>query len=139
MKWIGLLVLAAMGLSAASARETSPAPGLLIEGGTLVNVRRGEAIQNGAVLVQGERIIQVGARDTLQVPNDVQVIDARGKWILPGFIDMHVHLRDLDLLPLGLFLANGVTTVRDAGDSVLLVRLSELELSAGGRGGARLL
>src|SRR5262249_9311481 len=90
-------------MSQASAKATA------IVGGTLLDIHTGKEIKNTVVIIRGERIAEVGTADTLTPPNDAQVVDARGKWILPGLIDMHAHLwgwEDSQLVPLGLFLAN---------------------------------
>jgi imidazolonepropionase-like amidohydrolase len=70
------------------------------------------------VLVRDGVIAEIGNVDAVTVPNDARVIYGRGRWLLPGLIDMHVHIRPLDLPR---YLENGITTVRDlAGlDSVL--------------------
>ena len=44
------------------------------------------------MLVEGNRIVAVGSRDELTVPDGAEVVDARGMTILPGLIDAHVHL-----------------------------------------------
>ena len=44
------------------------------------------------VLIEHGKIVRVGAR--LAAPQDAMDIDAAGKWVCPGFIDMHVHLRE---------------------------------------------
>src|SRR5262249_50030969 len=107
-----------------------------IVGATLVNVRNGKKVENSIVLFRGERIVDVGVAAKLQTPSDARVVDARGKWLIPGLIDMHVHLwssDDSQLLPLGLFMAGGITTIRETGDSVLIMRLTKDELSSGKR------
>ena len=63
----------------------------LIEGGTIINA---DTITTGDVLVEGERIVQIGV--DLDVVAD-KVIDARGKWVIPGGIDPHTHME----LPFG--------------------------------------
>lgn len=74
------------------------------------------------VLIQGERII--GAGPHLTIPKRARIIDAKGKTILPGLIDMHGHLfasfggtvqNVFDAYP-ALYLAGGVTTVRSPAD-----------------------
>jgi hypothetical protein len=86
----------------------------VIRGATVLTGTMGEPIDNGAIVVEGSEIRSVGATDTVLVPDDALVIDAAGKYIIPGLADMHVHLEYFDdpgyLL---LFLANGVTTVRN--------------------------
>ncbi len=121
-----------------SMTSQAPATSTAIVGGTLVDVHNGEEIENSVVIIRGERVAKVGVVDKLEIPNDARVVDAHGKWILPGLIDMHVHLWDSDLLPLGLFLANGITTIRDPGYSVLVMRLTREEITSGKRIGPRL-
>jgi imidazolonepropionase-like amidohydrolase len=70
------------------------------------------------VVVRGNKIVSAGPASTIKVPANASIIDARGKYLIPGLWDMHVHTtiiggRDL----LALYPANGVTGVRDmAGD-----------------------
>ena len=67
------------------------------------------------VIVVGERIAAVGKTGRTKVPHGAAVIDARGKYLIPGLWDMHVHLGDDDFdrdHNLSLFVANGVTGVR---------------------------
>ena len=65
---------------------------LLIAGGTVVDPIAGRAAA-GDVLVEGERIAATGAPGTLD-GGDAPVLDARGLLVLPGLVDMHVHLRE---------------------------------------------
>jgi imidazolonepropionase-like amidohydrolase len=87
--------------------------------------------------VTGDRVLCAGAAGECQVPQGAKVIDARGQYLIPGLIDSHVHLLfitngsageelGLDLRDL---LAQGVTTVRDMGNSpsALLSRVAGLD------------
>src|SRR5207247_7888817 len=65
---------------------------LLITGGTVVDPVAGRAAA-GDVLLDGERIVATGAPGTLAA-GDAAVLDARGLLVLPGLVDMHVHLRE---------------------------------------------
>jgi cytosine/adenosine deaminase-related metal-dependent hydrolase len=78
------------------------------------------------VLVEGNRILSVTPAQA-EVPAGVEVIDARGKTLLPGLWDMHAHVADNDGL---LNLAAGVTTVRDlANDNdELAARIARIEM-----------
>lgn len=74
------------------------------------------------VLIARGRIVRVGPSTKIKVPKTVRTIDASGKFLLPGFWDMHVHLAGINADPswskqvlLRLLLANGVTGVRDMG------------------------
>jgi cytosine/adenosine deaminase-related metal-dependent hydrolase len=90
-----------------------PAAGLAITNARLFDPERRAVVPGATVVVVGDRITAVGGATT-PVPAGAQVIDARGRTLLPGFWDMHVHLRDVDGV---LELAAGVTTVRDLGNN----------------------
>jgi len=70
------------------------------------------------VVVRGNRIVAVGLASATRVPPDARVVDGRGKYLVPGLWDMHVHT----VVPggrevLALYVTNGVLGVRDlAGD-----------------------
>jgi imidazolonepropionase-like amidohydrolase len=62
-----------------------------IVGGYVVPVD-GDPIDGGTVLIEDGRIVAVGTEADVDVPEDAELIDASGSWVLPGFIDAHVHL-----------------------------------------------
>ena len=73
------------------------------------------------VIVAGQRIVSIAKSAAAKIPADAQVIDSRGKYLIPGLWDMHVHQifgdwipDDEKITPL-LFVANGITGVRDMG------------------------
>jgi len=77
-------------------------------------------IENQAVLVEGAKITAIDGSDALRIPEGAQLIDGDGAYLVPGLADMHMHTRqdweDREAWPghpLSLYLANGVTTVRD--------------------------
>ena len=93
------------------------AQNMLIQGGTLVDGTGKSPLQNADILVEGGIIRRVWSGDGVvqNLPPDTRVVDARGKFIIPGLIDSHVHYRDY----MGeLFLAFGVTTVFDLGNPI---------------------
>ena len=59
--------------------------------GTLVDPATSRIIQNATVVIDGERIAAAGDAKTISAPKDARVIDCTGKFILPGYIDTHVH------------------------------------------------
>lgn len=93
---------------------------LVIEGGTVFD-GTGRVRPNSSILVRGDRIESIASSGELSVPAGAQRIDARGKFVMPGMIDVHFHFnvrsdpRVSPSLPL-LFLANGVTTLREIGN-----------------------
>jgi Amidohydrolase family len=113
---------------------------LAIVGGTLVDVRTGDELRDTTVLVCGNRIAKVDVASNVEIPKNAHIIEARSKWVLPGLIDMHSHVADVDIatLPLQLYLANGVTTIRDPGGHITAARLARDEIATGKRIGPRL-
>ncbi len=75
-----------------------------------------ERILDGqTVLIRSDRIAAMGPVASITVPPGATVIDGSGKYLMPGLVDMHVHILAPDELPL--FLASGVTSVRNMGGS----------------------
>jgi imidazolonepropionase-like amidohydrolase len=71
-----------------------PAPITVINGATIIHPSRSgdAAVEPGAtIVIAGDRIQLAGAGITLELPQGAKVIDARGKWVIPGLIDSHVH------------------------------------------------
>lgn len=114
------------------------APAVVIQGGTLIDVHTGHQVTDSLIVVEGDRIKQVGRVPDVAVPQGAQVIDARGKWIIPGLMDMHAHISVAKDLPLELYPANGVTTILDPGGDLTLQRLAREEIETGRRLGPRL-
>jgi imidazolonepropionase-like amidohydrolase len=94
----------------------SRAANIALVGGTLVNGTGKPAIADAVVLVKDGRIVKAGSSSEVQVPKNAQLIDARGKTILPGLWDMHAHFEQVEWGPI--YLAAGVTTVRDCGNEL---------------------
>jgi imidazolonepropionase-like amidohydrolase len=59
--------------------------------GTLINPGTSRIVQNATVVTDGARVAAVGDAKTISTPKDARVIDCKGKFILPGYIDTHVH------------------------------------------------
>src|SRR5579872_5866555 len=97
---------------------------LALTGGTLIDVRTGTQHPNTTLLIDAERLAAVG---TSEIPGDAQTLDVSGKWLLPGLVDMHAHTTGehnaLKEKLHHLYLAYGVTTVRDTGGNLTLLRL----------------
>jgi len=75
-----------------STYEPYPASTTVIRGATVLT-GTGERIDNGSVLIENGKIAGVGGAD-LAAPDGAVVIDAKGKWVTPGVIDIHSHLGD---------------------------------------------
>ncbi len=119
----------------ASAQDRSPKPTLALVGGQVIDGYEGAPIQDGVVLIAGERIVALGPKSEVTVPPGTTIIDTEGMSVLPGLMDMHVHLMILghadyehwdktyigrfrdEIMPIAAkqLLMSGVTTVRDLG------------------------
>ncbi|MEM6455889.1 MAG: amidohydrolase family protein [Acidobacteriota bacterium] len=106
----------------------APAPppdgALAIVGATVVDVVAGALRDDQTVIVEAGRIAQVGPRATTAVPGGAVTLDGRGRFVMPGLWDMHVHLATAmaPQMTLPLFVANGVTSVREMGDGPSVAR-----------------
>jgi len=78
--------------AALAGAQPALAPTLALVGGRVIDGYEGRPIDDGVVLIAGERIIAVGRRADIPVPPGTPTIDTRGMSILPGLADMHVHL-----------------------------------------------
>ncbi len=99
--------------------------GVLIDNVRLVSMVPGapEVEDARAVLVMGDRIVEVGAAGALPAPKGVRVVDGAGRTLIPGLIDAHIHLNDE--AELAAYLAHGVTGVRNMSGYPFHLRLSE--------------
>jgi len=77
---------------------------------TVIDATGAPAKSDMTVTIANGRISQIGKTSESHLPHDVEVIDATGKFLIPGLWDMHTHWGETDYLPL--FLANGVTGLR---------------------------
>jgi imidazolonepropionase-like amidohydrolase len=75
-----------------------------------------------SVLVEDGRIAKIARSRSLKAPADAVVIEGRGRILMPGLVDMHVHL--WDQAALGAYLAHGITTVRNASGMPFHLRLA---------------
>ncbi|MFL6858562.1 MAG: amidohydrolase family protein [Allosphingosinicella sp.] len=118
-----LVALAALVGGAGAVAARSPAAGstTAIEHVSVVGIGGSRPISDATVLVVGQRIAWVGPTARAHLPRSARRIDARGKFLIPGLWDMHVHIFNNGSHPgtdnharyFPLFIANGVTGVRD--------------------------
>lgn len=99
----------------------------------------GRPAQSGmTVVVSGRRVATVGPDALVHVPRGAHVVDGRARYLMPGLWDMHVHLSGAGPQSLGLFIANGVTSIRDMGSDFAVVRALRASILAGDRVGPRI-
>ncbi len=135
---IFILSLVFLGASLALAQEKQEKkeePVVALVGGTLIDGNGGTPVPNATVLLRGQKIAEVGPAAKVKIPEKAQKIDVSGKFVLPGFIDCHIHttypydniqyFTDTDSVAtlrafhiLDMYLKSGVTSVRDVGSPV---------------------
>lgn len=112
---------------------------LAITHATVINPDVPTPQRDMTILVRATRIERVAPSATFKVPAGAQVIDARGKFVIPGMWDMHVH-NDFSggrtLLPL--YIAHGVTGVRDMNGRLPALRAFQRDIAAGRLVGPRM-
>src|ERR1700693_1300351 len=91
---------------------------------TVINPGTSSVRSDSTVVITGADITAVSDSENFKLPSGARVIDGRGRYLIPGLWDMHVHSAFGDWFPGGrdiilpLFIANGVTGVRDMGGDV---------------------
>ncbi len=64
---------------------------IAISGATVIDGTGRNPIRNAVIVIEGNRIRQIGAKDKIKLPKNAQMIDATGKFVIPGLADMHIH------------------------------------------------
>jgi imidazolonepropionase-like amidohydrolase len=96
---------------------------------SVIDVANGTTIPHQTVTIHKNRITEVGPFGKVDIPPDATKIEGRGLYLMPGLVDMHVHVQSAQ--DLALFVANGVTTVRNMRGSP--IHLAFREMISGGR------
>jgi len=134
----GALALHALLVSCESSEKGGAPSPILFRDVSLIDGTGAPLRRSVSVLVVDRRIRAVGSTKSMVVPENVRVLDGRGKYLLPGFWDMHVHLSKIGPSALGLFVVNGVTSVRDMGSDFSEVSRWREEIVNGVRPGPRI-
>jgi imidazolonepropionase-like amidohydrolase len=115
----------------------SRASTLAITGATLIDGTGAAPVEDAAVVIHKGRIVAAGPRAKVKIPHGAQIVDAQGKTILPGLWDVHAHLEQVEWGPI--YLAAGVTTVRDCGNELEFITAVRDAIAQGRGLGPRLL
>jgi imidazolonepropionase-like amidohydrolase len=139
-----ILTLALTVFALLRACSTLHEPALAISNATIIDMTGAPPRADQTIIITKERIAAIGASNTVAIPRGAQILDARGKFLIPGLVDMHIHLTAAGepdgsrkfMLPL--LLANGITTVRDMGGYLESIRPLQKEIAEGKRLGPRI-
>ncbi|HEY2375006.1 MAG TPA: amidohydrolase family protein [Gemmatimonadaceae bacterium] len=114
MRYFVALIVVVVAACSSSSRspDIAPSAAIAITHVTVIDVTGGRPLADATVVVRGNRIASI---DSEAAPSDARVVDGRGKFLIPGLWDMHVHAAWPNMADAvaELFVANGVTGVRD--------------------------
>lgn len=141
---VSLVSLLAIALALTGGNSHSR-PALVFIHVNVIDVTRGGVQEDMVVVIKNGQITEVDKSASLPVPKQARVIDGRGKYLIPGLWDMHVHEifgdwvpGDEKVSPL-LFLANGVTGVRDMGGDLEALKKWRSDIANGTMLGPRMI
>ena len=90
----------------------------VLRGARVITMKGNEILENADIVIRDNRIAAIGPRGQVQVPDGARIIDVAGRFVVPGFVDTHAHLRARGVhraenWSYAANLAYGVTTTRD--------------------------
>lgn len=100
---------------------------LAIKNAAIIDVINNKVIKNRTVVIEGNKIIAVDNK--ANIPAQATIIDAKGKYLIPGLWDMHTHnslRKDRITYFMPLFIANGITSIRDMASDMSSAEMMEL-------------
>ncbi len=113
MLTLSLIATLAGVVAAALETPVTREPRLALVGVRVLTMSEPPLLEDQTVLVAGERIESIGARERVEIPATARVIEGRGRVLMPGLIDAHIHLRDAQPSALVEYLRAGITTARE--------------------------
>ena len=116
-------------------KADKPSGRVAFVGGKVITMEGEQIIENGVVVVEGNKIIAVGKNGQVNIPSNAKIIDVTGKSIMPGLIDAHAHgpQGSNEIIPQQNWknyagLALGVTTIHDpSNDTTEFFAASEMQ------------
>ena len=114
------LLFALLSLSSLLVAQSPTIPAnqpLILTHVTVIDATGSLAKPDLSIVIRDHRIAALGPTSAMVLPKDAEIVDATGKFLIPGLWDMHVHTGRKDIF-LPLYIANGVTGVRDMGGDI---------------------
>lgn len=134
-----LLALFSAAAVIAQSPQREPAASLAIRDVTVVATAAAQFSGPVTLIIRGDRIAAIGPTDQVPIPPATRIVEGAGRFLMPGLIDMHTHLSKTRASSMGLFVVNGVTTVRDMGGDYEELRRWRRAVTTGRRIGPRIL
>ncbi|HEY6352218.1 MAG TPA: amidohydrolase family protein [Candidatus Angelobacter sp.] len=147
MKKIAVMIVSCILFPSGGAQAQLPPdqPPVAIIHVNIIDATGSPAQPDRTVIIQGNRIARIGKANRVKVPRNARIVNAKGKFLIPGLWDMHVHTIFGDWIPGGkdvslpLFAANGVTGIRDMGSDLDTVLQWRSQVAAGTLVGPRMI
>jgi imidazolonepropionase-like amidohydrolase len=111
---------------------------LAITHATLIDGSGSAPLPDANVVIEDGRFTRVGPAPQTPIPDGADVIDGRGKFIIPGLVEMHGHIQEPEREHLPLYIAAGVTTVMDLGGHVRHLAAYRAAVDSGEKTGPRI-
>ncbi|MDN5201571.1 amidohydrolase family protein [Fulvivirgaceae bacterium BMA10] len=118
---------------------------IALKGATIITMNEDEVIQDGTIIIEGNKIKVIGNKNQVTIPRNAKVVDVQGKTIMPGLIDVHAHLGTFRYglspqkhWPYYANLAYGVTTTHDPSSNTEMVFSQSEMIKAGHMVGPRI-
>ena len=138
------LLLSSLGARFAFAQSPAGSADLVIAHVTVVDTKSGTLLPDSTVVVRDQHIARVGPSASVTPDAHSMVVEGRGKYLIPGLWDMHVHTVFGDWVPadehtLQMFIVNGITGVRDMGGELNTLKDWRARIAAGTLLGPRMI
>jgi len=128
-----MIFLLAFAVTTAPAAAQNPDTPIAITDVTVIDVARSVPVAAQTVVIRGDRIVAMGAASQVSPPAGARVIDGRGKFLIPGLWDFHVHATGqvFEDLFQPLLVANGITAMRDMWGQVPAAQAARARIARG--------
>ncbi|MFZ0751157.1 MAG: amidohydrolase family protein [Pyrinomonadaceae bacterium] len=135
------LLLISLALPAASSQQKLQQNILAISDVTVIDATGAPAKPNMTVIITGDRITEIAKTGEVAIPKNAHVVDGKGKFLIPGLWDMHVHtaVKTLPERFFPMFIANGVTGVRDMAADLGFLKQLQKDINDGKLVGPRVI
>ncbi|HEX5073972.1 MAG TPA: amidohydrolase family protein [Gemmatimonadaceae bacterium] len=134
VRYVTVAVAAYLAIPAAAAAQSAVA----IRNVTVIPMTDARPAARQSVIIRNGRIAEIGPSAQVRVPEGASVVDGTGKYLVPGFFEMHAHTSKTRASALGLYVTYGVTTIRDQGSEHSEVLRWRREIRDGSRVGPRM-
>jgi len=109
-----IVVAAGVAIALWVTAETAQTPRLVLDHARIIDGSGAAPIEDGRIVIEGDRIARVGPAATIGVPPGAETIDLSGGTVIPGLIDLHFHIENDPKMALRQ-LSHGITAFRDPG------------------------